>query len=104
MNTTLCWLADLNEVINDVKIKTSVTSAVKNVPMSDTTNIHGVEILARDVFDALLGELKKAVMSPQTALTAQLCMYVNFYDVKCFQEAPLCLLPLKGHTTGENFF
>ena len=31
-----CILAVVNEVIKDDKVKTSVTSAIKNVPVSDT--------------------------------------------------------------------
>jgi len=77
-------LAVLDEVINDDKIKTSVTSAVKNVPLSDTLNFHRIEILASDVFEMLLEDLKKAdVMSvavdesTDRTDTAQLCIYVR---------------------------
>uniref|UniRef100_A0A3Q3NFP3 HAT C-terminal dimerisation domain-containing protein n=1 Tax=Labrus bergylta TaxID=56723 RepID=A0A3Q3NFP3_9LABR len=106
-----CMLAVVDEVINDVKIKTSVTSAIKNVPLSDTSNICRVEILATDVFETLLEELKKAdVMSiavdesTDRTDTAQLCIYVRFSDGKCFREELLGLLPLQGHTTGEIVF
>ncbi|XP_058626113.1 SCAN domain-containing protein 3-like [Onychostoma macrolepis] len=44
-----CMLAVVDEVINDDKIKTSVASAIKNVPLSDTSNIRRVEILAAAV-------------------------------------------------------
>ena len=55
-----CMLAIVDEVLNDDKMKTSVTSAIKNVPLLDTS----VEILAADVFETLLSEVKKAdVMS-----------------------------------------
>ncbi len=36
--------------------------------------------------------------------TAQLCIYVRFFDSKCFREELLCLLPLEGHTTGDIVF
>ncbi|KAI2646908.1 SCAN domain-containing protein 3 [Labeo rohita] len=55
-----CMLAVVDEVINDDKIKMSVVSAIKNVPLSDTSNIRRVEILAADVFETLLGDLMKA--------------------------------------------
>ena len=59
-----CMLAVVNEVINDDKVKTSVTSAINNVPLSDTSNIRRVQLLATDVFETLLEDLKKAnVMS-----------------------------------------
>ena len=47
-------LAIVDEVLNDDKMKTSVTSAIKNVPLSDMSNIRRVEILATDVFEMLL--------------------------------------------------
>ena len=104
-----CMLAVVNEVINDDKVKTSVTSAIKNVPLSDTSNIRRVQLLATDVFEMLLEDLKKAdVMSiavdesTDKTDTAQLCIYVRFYfDGKCFREELLSLLPLKGHATSE---
>ncbi|KAL0152649.1 hypothetical protein M9458_052372 [Cirrhinus mrigala] len=36
--------------------------------------------------------------------TAQLCIYVRFFDGKCFREELLGLLPLEGHTTGDIVF
>ena len=54
-----CTLAVVNEVINDDKVKTSVTSASKNIPLSDTSNIRRVQLLATDVFETLLEDLKK---------------------------------------------
>ncbi len=106
-----CMLAVVDEVINDDKIKTSVASAIKNVPLSDTSNIRRVEILAADVYETLLGDLMKADTmsiavdeSTDKTDTAQLCIYVCFFDSKCFREELLCLLPLEGHTTGDIVF
>uniref|UniRef100_A0A8C2DHQ3 DUF4371 domain-containing protein n=1 Tax=Cyprinus carpio TaxID=7962 RepID=A0A8C2DHQ3_CYPCA len=106
-----CMLAVVDEVINDDKIKTSVASAIKNVPLSDTSNIRRVEILAADVYETLLGDLMKADNmsiavdeSTDKTDTAQLCIYVRFFDSKCFREELLCLLPLEGHTTGDIVF
>ena len=77
-----CMLAIVDEVLNDDKMKTSVTSAIKNVPLSDTSNIRRVEILATDVFETLLSEVKKAdVMSiavdesTDRTDTSQLCTF-----------------------------
>lgn len=81
-----CMLAVVDEVINDDKIKTSVASAIKNVPLSDTSNIRRVEILAADVYETLLGDLMKADTmsiavdeSTDKTDTAQLCIYVRFF-------------------------
>uniref|UniRef100_A0A3B4ZF37 HAT C-terminal dimerisation domain-containing protein n=1 Tax=Stegastes partitus TaxID=144197 RepID=A0A3B4ZF37_9TELE len=94
-----CMIAIFDEVIHDDKIKASVTSAVKSMPLSDTSNTRRVEILATDVFEALLSDLKKVEVmsialddSTDRFDTAQLCVYVHFYDVDT------------GHTTGEVFF
>uniref|UniRef100_A0A8C6Q1A1 HAT C-terminal dimerisation domain-containing protein n=1 Tax=Nothobranchius furzeri TaxID=105023 RepID=A0A8C6Q1A1_NOTFU len=94
-----CMLAVLDEVISDEKIKTSVTAAVKSVPLSDTSNIRRVEILA-PVMSMAIDE------STDKGNTAQLCVYVHFFDSDCarFREELLCLPPLKGRTTGEVFF
>lgn len=106
-----CMLAVVDEVLIDAKVKASVTSTIKDIPLSDTTNIRRVEILATDVFDTLLGDLKKVdfmsiAVDESTDKTdiAQLCMYVRFYDGKRFREELLCLLPLKGHKIGEVVF
>ena len=92
-------LAVMNVVINDNKVKTSVTSAIKNVPLSETSNIRRVQLLATDVFETLLEDLKKAdVMSiavdesTDKTDTAQLCIYVCFFNGKCFREELLSLL------------
>lgn len=47
-----CMLAIVDDMINYDQIKTSVTSALKNLPLSDT--FYRVEIKARDVFETLL--------------------------------------------------
>uniref|UniRef100_A0A3B4ZDH1 DUF4371 domain-containing protein n=1 Tax=Stegastes partitus TaxID=144197 RepID=A0A3B4ZDH1_9TELE len=108
-----CIIVILDEVIHDDKVKASVTSAVKSVPLSDTSNMRRVEILATDMFEALLSDLKKVEVmsivvdeSTDRFDTAQLCVYVRFYDAghRCFREELLCLLPLKGHSTGEVLF
>lgn len=106
-----CMLAVVDEVLTDDKVKTSVTSAIKQVPLSDTSNIRRVDILATDVFETLLKELRKADTmavavdeSTDRTDTAQLCMYVRFFDGKVFKEELLGLLPLDGHTTGEILF
>ena len=35
---------------------------------------------------------------------AQLCLYVQFFDGKCFREDLLGLIPMQGHTNGEILF
>ncbi|RXN38167.1 SCAN domain-containing 3-like isoform X2 [Labeo rohita] len=59
----------------------------------------------------LLGDLMKADTmsiavdeSTDKTDTAQLCIYVRFFDGKCFREELLGLLPLEGHTTADIVF
>lgn len=91
-----CMLAVVDEVISDNTVKTTVTSAIKNVPLSDTSNIRRVEVLATDVFEKLLGDLKKADTmsialdeSTDRGDTAQLCVYVRFW---CLAQLQVLIL------------
>lgn len=86
-------MAVVDEVLTDDKVKTSVTSAIKQVPLSDTSNIRRVNILATDVFETLLKELRKADTmavavdeSTDRTDTAQLCMYARFYMTEKFSK------------------
>lgn len=42
--------------------------------------------------------------SPENSYIAQLCLFVRFFDNKCFWEELLELLHLEGHVTGEVIF
>lgn len=71
--------------MTDDKVK-QVISSIKSIPLLDTTAGRRVEVLATDVFDTLLVQLKKAeVISLAVAEftdnldTAQLCMFVRFF-------------------------
>ena len=105
-----CMLAVIDEMI-DEKVKESVISSIKKVPLSDTSTLLRVELLATDVAGKLLENLRKAefmsiAVDESTDCTdmAQLCIYVRFYDGVRFREELLGLVPLEGHTTGEVIF
>lgn len=53
-------LAVIDGVFVDEKIKESVTSSMKKVPLSDTSTPRRVELFAKDVSKQLLENLKKA--------------------------------------------
>lgn len=104
-------LAVIDEVVVDEKVKESVTSSIKKVPLLDTSALRRVELLAKDVSRKLLENLRKAevisiAVDESTDCTdmAQLCIYVRFYDGVRFWEELLGLIPLEGHTTGEVIF
>uniref|UniRef100_A0A671WXQ4 DUF4371 domain-containing protein n=1 Tax=Sparus aurata TaxID=8175 RepID=A0A671WXQ4_SPAAU len=106
-----CMLAVIDEVVVDEKVRESVTSSIKKVPLSDTSTLRRVELLAKDVSRQLLDNLKKTdVMSiavdESTDCTdmAQLCIYVRFHDGVHFREELVGLIPMEGHTTGEAIF
>lgn len=106
-----CMLAVIDEMIVDEKVKASVTSSIKKVPLSDTSTLRRLELLATDVEGKLLENLRKAefmsiAVDESTDCTdmAQLCIYVRFYDGVRVREELLGLVPLEGHTTGEVIF
>ncbi|XP_056284884.1 SCAN domain-containing protein 3-like [Pseudoliparis swirei] len=99
-------LAVIDEMIVDEKVKASVTSSIKKVPLSDTSTLRRLELLATDVEGKLLENLRKAefmslAVDESTDCTdmAQLCIYVRFYDGVRVREELLGLVPLEGHTT-----
>lgn len=106
-----CMLASIEEVVTDEKTRKSLLDSIKKIPLSDTSAIRRVEILASDVFETLLDALRKAPVmslavdeSTDNSDVAQLCLYVRFFDGESFREDILGLLPLGGHTTGEVIF
>ncbi|XDV14469.1 hypothetical protein PO909_014711, partial [Leuciscus waleckii] len=106
-----CMLAVVDEMIVDQKMKDHVSSSIKKVPLSDTSALRRVDLLAKDVFDKLLENIQKTELmsidideSTDTTDVAQMCVYVRFYDGVRFREELLGLIPLEGHTTGEVLF
>lgn len=106
-----CMLAVIDEIVVDQKVKESVTSSIKKVPLSDTTTLRRVELLANDVSKKLMENLRKTefmsvAVDESTDCTdmAQLCIYVRFFDGVQLREELLGLVPLEGHTTGEVIF
>lgn len=106
-----CMLASIEEVVTDEKTRKNITDSIKQIPVSDTSNMRRVESLASDVFKTLLDKLRKAEVmslavdeSTDNSDVAQLCLYVRFFDGECFREDLLGLIPVEGHTTGEILF
>ncbi|XP_051783182.1 SCAN domain-containing protein 3-like [Erpetoichthys calabaricus] len=106
-----CIQAAVEEVVTDEKVKEQVISSIKSIPLSNTTAVRRVDVLATDVFDTLLNQLRKADFislavdeSTDNLDVAQLCMFVRFFDGHCFKEDILGLIPLEGNTTGEILF
>uniref|UniRef100_A0A673BZ39 DUF4371 domain-containing protein n=1 Tax=Sphaeramia orbicularis TaxID=375764 RepID=A0A673BZ39_9TELE len=87
-------------VVPDEKTRKSIIDSIKQIPISDTSNMRRVESLASDVFEMLLDKLRKADVID----VAQLCLYVRFFNGECFRKDLLGLIPLEGHTTGEILF
>lgn len=106
-----CMLASIEEAVADEKTRKNVLDIIKQIPLSDTTNMRRVECLASDVFETLLDKLRKAEVmslavdeSTDNSDVAQLCLYVRFFDGECFREDLLGLIPMEGRTTGEILF
>ncbi|KAL6462531.1 hypothetical protein MHYP_G00289530 [Metynnis hypsauchen] len=100
----------VEEVLShDEKTKKTFVDLLKQVPLSDSTAVRRVEVLAEDCLCALLSSLKKADFMSLAIDTScdrtdieQLSVFMRFFDEKAFREELLCLLPLHGHTTGKN--
>uniref|UniRef100_A0A8P4G4I4 Uncharacterized protein n=1 Tax=Dicentrarchus labrax TaxID=13489 RepID=A0A8P4G4I4_DICLA len=59
-----CMLPSIEEVVTDEKTRKNIIDSIKQIPISDTSNMRRVESLASDVFEMLLDKLRKAeVMS-----------------------------------------
>lgn len=106
-----CILAVVEEVVTEDKVRAQVMSCIKSIPMSDTTTARRLDILATDVFETLLDQLRKADFislavdeSTDNSDIAQLCLFVRFFDGDVFREDILALIPLEGQTTGEIVF
>jgi hypothetical protein len=76
--------------------------------MSDSSTICRIEIFGTEVFESLITDIKQVAFlslaideSTDNTDVAQLCVYVRFFDGKCFHEEMLALLPLADFTTGE---
>lgn len=106
-----CMLASVEEVVTDEKMRRSIIDSIRQIPISDSSNMRRVEALASDVFETLLDKLRKAEVmslavdeSTDNSDVAQLCLYVRFFDGECFREELLGLIPLEGRTTGDILF
>ena len=59
-----CMLASIEEVMTDDKNRKNIMDLIKQIPISDRSNMRRVECLASDVFETLLSKRRKAgVMS-----------------------------------------
>ncbi|RXN00018.1 SCAN domain-containing protein 3 [Acipenser ruthenus] len=106
-----CTLELLDKLLAGDKNKDDILNRVKQVPLSDSTAARTVEIIGEDCLSALLSELKNTKYmslavdeSCDFTDTAQLSLFVRFYDGEIFKEKFLCLIPIETYTTGEIVF
>lgn len=79
-------LASIDEVVTNAKTRKGIIDLIKQIPISDTSNMRRVESLASDIFETLLDKLRKAEVmslavdeSTDNSVVAQLCLYVRFF-------------------------
>ncbi|KAK6492333.1 SCAN domain-containing protein 3-like [Huso huso] len=106
-----CMVAALEEVVPHEKIKASILTTVKQIPLSARTTTRRVHVLAEEVqhlvLDGLtLAEYISVALDESTDKTdvAQLCVYVRYFDGTNFREELLGLIPLENYTTGDIIF
>ncbi|XP_076832090.1 zinc finger BED domain-containing protein 5-like [Brachyhypopomus gauderio] len=107
----VCTLGIVEELFAGDKHKDDIVNRVKQVQLSDSTAARRLETLYEDSFSALLAELKcvdymsvAADESTDATDTAQLSVFVIYFNGELFKEELLCLLPLKSNTTGEAMY
>jgi hypothetical protein len=83
----------------------------KNIPLSSDSCTRRIQILSENVFDQLKKELSLAEYfslavdeSTDITDTAQLSVFIRFFNGKNFVEDLLGLIPLHGQTRGEDIF
>lgn len=85
------------------KKQKDIIDTIKQIPLSDTSNMRRIKSLASDVFETLLDKLRRAEVmslavdeSTDNSDAMQLCLYVRFFDGECFREDLLGLIPPEG--------
>ena len=99
------------ELFAGEKMQEEIINRMKQVPLSDTTGCRRVEVLFEDCISVLLDELKSTdymslAMDESTDATdtAQLSLFVRYFNGDIFKEELLGLIPLTENTTGEVMF
>ena len=99
------------DALCDDKDKSNIISAVKEIPLSDTTAGRRVDILGEKSCEMLHCSLQAVQKfsialdeSTDNADVAQLAVYVRYLSGTVFVEELLCLLPMLGHTGAEDVY
>ncbi|CAJ1079930.1 PREDICTED: general transcription factor II-I repeat domain-containing protein 2-like, partial [Xyrichtys novacula] len=104
-----CWMDTSESLFADFKNKDAIIKQISKLQLSDSTLCRHVEDISDNLFFKLIEDLKKAshfslALDESTDVldTAQLMIWVRFFNGKCFNEELLALLPLTGQTRGED--
>ena len=105
-----CMVAVLEEFATD-KSMGRIIASVKQIPLSTKTAVRRVHVLAEDVQQLVIDDIKEA-RYPSLAIDestdntdiSQMCIFVRYFDGKDFKEELLALIPLEGLTTGTIIF
>ena len=104
-----CWLDASESLFADFKNKDAIIKQIGKLQLSDSTLCRRVEDISDNLFFKLIEDLKKSSHfslaldeSTDVSDTAQLMIWVRFFDGNNFNEELLALLPLTGQTRGED--
>lgn len=104
-----CWLDASESLFADFKNKDAIIRQISKLQLSDSTLCRRVENISDDLFFKLIEDLKKTNHfslaldeSTDVSDTAQLMIWVRFFNGNSFVEELLALLPLTGQTRGED--
>ncbi|KAM3836178.1 SCAN domain-containing protein 3-like [Diretmus argenteus] len=100
----------LEELATD-KSMDRIIASVKQIPLSASSTVRRVHVLAEDVQRLVLDEVKEAqhislAIDESTDNTdiSQLSVFVRCFDGKAFKEELLALIALEGNTTADIIF
>ncbi|XP_067937246.1 general transcription factor II-I repeat domain-containing protein 2A-like [Watersipora subatra] len=96
----------------DFKNKDEIMSAIKDVQLSRSTMTRRCEEIEKNVTAQLQRDIAMCECfslqfdeSTDSVDVAQLCLFIRMmFDNMTAKEELLCILPLKGHTRGEDIF
>ena len=104
-----CFLDVSESLFVDFKNKDAIIRQISKLQLSDSTLCRRVENISDDLFLKMIQDLKKSNHfslaideSTDVSDTAQLMIWVRFFNGTCFKEELLALLPLTGQTRGED--
>ena len=106
-----CMLTAVDSLVADASTKLKLSTDIQKMPMSRWTNARRITSLSNDVKSQMKVHLRETEWialavdeSTDISDTAQLCLYVRYFDGSAFKEEMLELVPMTSHTIGLDVY